>query len=349
VRPPTLDQLPSPPPGKTGWPWTEHSPPFPDRAHVGSPLPRVSVVTPSYNQGELIEETIRSVLLQGYPDLEYIIIDGASTDGTVDVIRRYQPWLTYWTSQPDRGQTDAINRGWRRATGEILAYINTDDCYLPAAIATVALEFSRRPELAMVYGTAMIVDQTGKELREWQAEPFDLKRMLLLGSIVPQPATFFAKAVVTSLGYLNETRDMIMDYELCTRIGAQFPTACIPRTLAKFRAHPQSKTVLRFETTAHELIDFVTNFSTTRVSAKDMQAIRKGALGRIHYEWAVEYLLRGHEGSKILKQLLRSIRLHPRFALRRPRLTAHLARRVVADYVKSGATRVASAGRNPKS
>jgi hypothetical protein len=334
VRCPTLEKLPPAPPGKTGWPWTEDSLQCPDTRPDGQPWPRVSVVTPSYNQGRFIEETIRSVLLQGYPDLEYLILDGGSTDDSVDIIRRYEPWLTYWVSEPDGGQTHAINKGWARATGEILAYINTDDCYLRDATSTVALEFCLDPHVAMVYGTASIVDETGRELSNWEARPFDLKTMLVSGSIVPQPATFFSKPIVTSLGYLNEKREMIMDYELCTRIGMHFPTVCLPRTLARFRTHGQSKTWLHFETTARELVDFVMSLRTDGMSGDDWNTIRDGTLSRVHYEWAMEYLARGQQGSKALKQLLTSIRLHPRFALRRPMLTAHIVKQAVLGYLR---------------
>jgi len=120
MRCPRLKDLPSPPHGKKGWPWTEETPPLPDTMPDGRPWPRISIVTPSYNQAEFIEETIRSVLLQGYPDIEYIIIDGGSTDGSVKIIKKYEPWLTYWVSEPDRGQSHAINKGMKRATGEIL-------------------------------------------------------------------------------------------------------------------------------------------------------------------------------------------------------------------------------------
>jgi glycosyltransferase involved in cell wall biosynthesis len=333
VRCPTPDRLPPAPTGKTGWPWTEGGPRCPDTTPDGRPWPRVSVVTPSYNQGRFIEETIRSVLLQGYPDLEYIIMDGGSTDDSLDIIRRYEPWLTHWISEPDRGQSHAINKGWARATGEILAYLNTDDCYSSGAMIAAASAFCQRPDLAMVYGTASIVDEAGRELSQWKACPFDLKTMLVSGSIVPQPATFFARPIVASLGYLNEQRHMIMDYELCTRIGMQFPTECLGGTLARFRAHPQSKTWLHFEATARELVDFVMSFRPERLSDDDWKRIRNGTLSRVHYEWAMAYLVRGQDGGKALKQLLTSIRLQPRFALARPMLTAHIARRGLAGYL----------------
>src|SRR6185312_15779847 len=130
VRPisrPGLDELPRSPRGKNGWPWTEptsKSEVFVQPRSIG---PRVSIVTPSYNQGQFIEETIRSVLLQGYSNLEYIVIDGGSTDNTVEIIKRYEPWLSYWVSEPDAGQTNAINKGFAVATGEIFGFINSDD------------------------------------------------------------------------------------------------------------------------------------------------------------------------------------------------------------------------------
>jgi hypothetical protein len=186
----------------------------------------------------------------------------------------------------------------------------------------------------MVYGSARIVNEAGKELSTWEACPFDLRTMLMTGSIVPQPATFFSRESVASQGYLNEQRQMIMDYELCTRIGMQLPTVCLPATLARFRAHPQSKTWLHFETTARELVDFVASLSTASVPGDDWSTIRDGTLSRVHYEWALQYVAHGQRGSKALKQLLRSIRLHPRYALKRPMLTAHIAKEALVGYWK---------------
>jgi glycosyltransferase involved in cell wall biosynthesis len=334
VRCPTIKELPAPPLGKTGWPWTEDSPQSADRGMDGSAWPRVSVITPSYNQGQFIEETIRSVLLQGYPDLEYIIIDGGSTDESLEIIRKYAPWLAYYISEPDRGQTHAINKGWERATGEILAYINTDDCYLDGAIFTAAREFCVKPDVGMVYGTAIIVNERNK-LTTWKARPFDLKMMLTVGNAVPQPAAFFSKSALQSAGYLDEEWHMIMDYEFCIRIGAQFPSVCVARTLAKFRNHPQSKSRLRFEETTHELIRFVTRFSPDQLLPHDWQQIKRTVMSRIHYELALCYVAQGHQAaSKGLQQFLESLSLNPLFAVRHPILTAHIIKRVLTGRLR---------------
>src|SRR5512140_3007798 len=135
MRCPTLSELPTSPPGKTGWPWTEESPQMTDALPDGLPWPCVSIVTPSYNQAQFIEETIRSVLLQGYPDLEYIIIDGGSMDSSVEIIRKYELWLAYWVSEKDSGQSHAINKGMKTATGEVVAWLNSDDTLTPDALA----------------------------------------------------------------------------------------------------------------------------------------------------------------------------------------------------------------------
>ena len=163
---PKLTELPAPPPDKSGWPWTEET----HRASPGVAVSnRISVVTPSYNQGEFLEETIRSVLLQGYSDLEYIVIDGGSSDQSVDIIRKYEKWLAYWVSEKDSGQTNAINKGFSRSTGEFRAYLNSDDVYLPDALSQAALSSTQQPETALLYADCELIDEnselTGSGLR----------------------------------------------------------------------------------------------------------------------------------------------------------------------------------------
>jgi glycosyltransferase involved in cell wall biosynthesis len=335
VRCPSLHELPSPPPGKTGWPWTEAAPQVPATRPDGQHWPRVSIVTPSFNQGRFVEETIRSVLLQGYPDVEYIIIDGGSTDESPGIIQRYERWLAYWVSEPDRGQADAINKGWARSTGQILAYINADDFYLSGAVAAAAAAFSEQPGSGMVYGTAMIVDESGEELRAWEAQPFDLRTMLAVGSVVPQPSVFFSSTALENVGHLNEEWQLIMDYDLCIRIGMQYPSVAIPETLTKFRNHPQSKTRLRFEDLADEVIRFGRALRTDQMSPRAWRTLQRATISRVRYELALAYIHDGRRAeSKAAKQLLQSILLYPPFALRRPLLTAHIMKRVLVGRFK---------------
>jgi glycosyltransferase involved in cell wall biosynthesis len=340
VRCPTFEELPSPPAGKTGWPWTAADPPLRDAKTDGSPWPRVSVVTPSLNQGRFLEETIRSVLLQGYPDLEYILIDGGSTDETLAIIHKYEQWLAYWVSEPDRGQAHAINKGWARSTGDILAYINADDVYLPGAITRAAAAFSVEPGAGMVYGTAIIVNEAGEELNAWTASPFDLRKMLTVGSTVPQSSVFFSSDALKDVGYLNDEWQLIMDYDLCTRIGLQYPTVCITETLSKFRNHPLSKTRLRFELMADELVQFVRALKPNDMSARAWKKLQRATISRVHYELALAYLRDGERAEpQAFTELLRSAFLYPWFVLKQPLLTAHIVRRAAAEGLRATARR----------
>jgi glycosyltransferase involved in cell wall biosynthesis len=138
---PTLDELPPPPPGKSGWPWTEISTTLAPPVVNGASQPKITIVTPSYNQGKYIEETIRSVLLQQYPNLEYIIMDGGSSDESVEIIKKYSKWISYWKSEPDKGQSDAINKGMKIGTGSIAGWINSDDMLCKDALNRFAYNF----------------------------------------------------------------------------------------------------------------------------------------------------------------------------------------------------------------
>ncbi|MBC8184622.1 glycosyltransferase [candidate division KSB1 bacterium] len=219
---PTLKQLPSPQYEKkhaesnlnADWPWTKETPQLLD----GSSLPRISIVTPSYNQGQFIEETIRSVLLQGYPNLEYIIIDGGSTDNSVELIKKYEPWLTYWTSEKDRGQSHAINKGFQRVTGEIFAWLNSDDFFLPGALQRVAAEFHAQNGLAMMAGECINVDIAGVEISRKQSNTFDPLVVLISGKPA-QPATFFHRRMLDEIGFLREDLHYPLDREYILRIG----------------------------------------------------------------------------------------------------------------------------------
>jgi glycosyltransferase involved in cell wall biosynthesis len=243
-----LRDLPEPPPGRTGWPWTVASPPVAEAMPDGSPWPRVSIVTPSYNQGQFIEETIRSVLLQGYPDLEYLIMDGGSTDNSVDIIRRYEPWLAYWVSEPDRGQSHAVNKGWQRATGDILAFLNSDDLYLSGAIFRAVEALSQKPECAMVYGDGLWVDETGRFLKLQESGPLDA-RQLLTGTCsygIPQPTAFMRREAVEAVSGLDESLHMAMDFDLWVKLALRYPLIYVSGPpWAALRFHANMKTTVR--------------------------------------------------------------------------------------------------------
>jgi len=214
MRCPTLKELPPPPPGKIGWPWTEESPPLPDTMPDGRPWPRVSIVTPSYNQGQFIEETIRSVLLQGYPDLEYIIIDGGSTDGSVDIIRKYEPWLAYWVSEPDKGQADAINKGWRKATGEFLSWLNSDDILLPNALVQAVSHLVANRDSLLVYCDQRVIDENSNMLFEIHLPDFELRDVIRSWlNPVNQPGFLMRSKVLKCVGFLDENLSFSMDFD----------------------------------------------------------------------------------------------------------------------------------------
>ena len=228
-----------------GWPWTEGTPQLPDTMPDGRPWPLISIVTPSYNQAQYLEETIRSILLQGYPNLEYIIIDGGSTDGSIDIIRRYEPWLAYWVSEPDQGQADAINKGWRRCRGEIVAWLNSDDTYEPDALRMVAQEMNSEKDHPVVYGDCNFIDETGRFLRTIHPPPLSLGSLIrywVPDSVPPQPAIFLSLRVIQDVGLLNTSLHYAMDYDLCVRAISHYRFHHIPRPLANYRYHSESKT-----------------------------------------------------------------------------------------------------------
>jgi len=243
MRCPTLSELPAPPPGKTGWPWTEESQQLPDRMPDGSPWPRVSIVTPSYQQAPFLEETIRSVLLQGYPDLEYLIIDGGSSDGSVEIIRRYEPWLTYWVSEPDEGQSEALNKGFQRATGAIVAWLNSDDWYLPGILPERVAEFVYDPTLALVYGDCHRVNEAGERINTWRTGPLTASSLLMDGPQIPQQSTFIRAAALSAVGGIDRRLHYVMDFTLWLRLSLVGALKYVPGPVANFRKHQGSKGV----------------------------------------------------------------------------------------------------------
>ncbi len=203
---------------------------------------RISVVTPSLDQAHFIEATIRSVLDQGYPALDYIIIDGGSKDGTQAILQRYSSRLR-WVSEPDRGQADAINKGFRMAEGGVLAYLNADDLYLPGTLARVADYLAAHPEAGWIYGDCRLIDEEGNTIGKLRAPAFDLNRMLLRGEYIPQPAAFWRRPAAAAVGEFDITLRYSMDYDFIIRLGRHTPGHRLDAELACFRLQPASKTI----------------------------------------------------------------------------------------------------------
>ena len=205
--------------------------------------PRISIVTPSYNQGQFLEETILSVLKQDYPNLEYIIIDGDSTDNSVDIIKKYKDQVTYWVSEEDRGQTHAINKGLRKSTGEILNWLNSDDLLKIGALNTIAEYFRKYPEAEFCFGDFSVIDKKGREIFSRKSAPYSFHSLLYGRQLSIQPSVFFRRCILEKIGYLDETLSFCMDQEFWIRAaveGSKFYQT--KKTLAKARFHGDTKT-----------------------------------------------------------------------------------------------------------
>lgn len=197
--------------------------------------PRVSIITPSYNQGQFLEHTIRSVLSQEYPDIEYIVIDGGSTDDSLDIIKRYSDKITYWTSRKDNGQVEAINEGFKRATGEYVAWLNSDDLYLPGCIQTAVLALQANPQAAMVFGNVEVVNERGKRLGMFRPVSYRFEDFLTYKIIIPQQAAFFRRNILDEIGALNPGLHFALDHEFFLRIGERYPIVGISDVIAQYR------------------------------------------------------------------------------------------------------------------
>jgi glycosyltransferase involved in cell wall biosynthesis len=243
---------------KQGWPWTEGSQSVSILETAKTEWPRLTIVTPSYNQGRFIEETIRSVLLQNYPNLEYIIIDGGSNDGTLEIIKKYEPWIAYWVSEPDKGQSDAINKGFQKATGLYGNWINSDDLLEKDALWSIVQKIDLKEEKAVFLGDYKEIEYSGELKRNSRSEIRKLEELVDIeghwrnskSSPIGQQSTFFPVKLFKDVGMLNTDNHFSMDYELWGRFliaGAVFVP--VHKTLGAFRVYDGQKISDRHITT----------------------------------------------------------------------------------------------------
>ena len=205
-------------------------------------LPLVTIVTPSYNQGHFLEETIQSVLGQSYPNIEYIIIDGGSTDQSIEIIKKYESRISYWVSETDQGQTDAINKGFRMGKGDLVGWINSDDFLEPTAVEQIVSSYQSHPDSVLFHGKLRVVDANGQVI-----EVRDPRRKITFNGLlnglerVSQPGSFYSRSAIEGVGFLDPGFQMVMDFDLWIKLLGRGPATCLPGILANYRLHGETK------------------------------------------------------------------------------------------------------------
>jgi len=243
---------------------------------------KITIVIPSYNQGDYIGRTIDSILDQGYPDLELLVMDGGSDDESIRILKSYGDRIT-WQSAPDRGQTQAVNKGWKIATGQILGWVNSDDLLLPGALDTVAGYFDTHPETNWLYGNCRYIDAAGQTLGDYPVKPYDYELLVKdLQNYIPQPAVFIRRSVFEVIGLLNEDLHYVMDLDYWLRIGLKFPAMYINTPLACLRLHRDAKSVSSYNKFSTELVSTVDAFFARMDLPESIQHLKLTSLSRAY-------------------------------------------------------------------
>lgn len=273
----------------------------------------ISIITPSYNQAAFLESTIRSVLAQDHGEVEYLVVDGGSTDGSVEIIRRYEHRLAWWVSERDSGQAEAINKGLARARGEVVAWLNSDDIYLPGALAGTAAAFAADPTLGLVFGDALTIDAAGQPLNTLAFGDLGLAELARF-RIICQPAVFMRRAVLERAGYLDRSYHYMLDHHLWLRLARLAPIRHLPCLWAAARYHTGAKNVSQapgFGREALRVLDWLrSDPAWAEVWARDRRRIEAGA-----YRLNARYLLDGGQPTPALRSYGRALRRDPGFTL----------------------------------
>ena len=275
----------------------------------------VSIITSSYNQAAYLRQTLSSVLTQDYPHLEYLVVDGASNDGSVDIIRQHADKLAWWVSEKDSGQAEAINKGLSRAKGEILAWLNSDDYYLPGAVSGAVKAFQENLDVVLVYGNMLAVDEYGKTINVLKYRQLTLKDLLCF-QIIGQPAVFFRREAIERAGPLDITYHYFLDHHLWLRIALQGSILHINETWAAARYHAEAKNIanpIEFSREAFRILNWV---KTQPGLAEAVTSVERHARASA-YRVDARYQLDGGQEWKSLASWFRALFIHPPTALAR--------------------------------
>ena len=275
----------------------------------------VSIITPSFNQAAYLEQTILSVLDQDYSRIEYIVVDGASTDSSVDIIRKYSNRLVYWISEKDNGQADAINKGFARGTGEVIAWLNSDDYYLAGAISAAVKTFDENPEVVLVYGNMLAVDGHGKTINTLNYKQLTLEDLLCF-RIIGQPAVFMRRSAFQTAGGLDPAYHFMLDHHLWIRLAQLGRILHVPQTWAAARYHADAKNraqAAEFGRDAFRILDAVTQDKTL---APRLARVKRRARASA-YRVDARYLLDGGQSFSALSAWIQALVIHPPTAMAR--------------------------------
>jgi GT2 family glycosyltransferase len=278
-------------------------------------FPLVSIVTPSFHQARYLEQTLRSVLEQDYPRIEYLVIDGASKDGSVDIIRKYENKLAYWVSEKDSGQGEAINKGLSRATGEIIAWINSDDYYLPGAVSAAVKVFEQNPDVVLIYGDMLAVDENGRTTNLMKYGQLSLADLLCF-QIIGQPSVFFRKDALQKAGMLDTTFHFLLDHHLWIRIAQQGKILHVPQVWSAARYHAEAKNrakAAEFGQEAFRILDWAKKQPGLVETISSVERRARASANRVD----ARYLLDGGQPWSASKAWMRALFIHPPTALKR--------------------------------
>ncbi len=271
--------------------------------------PLVSIITPSYNQVRYLEDTIQSVIQQDYQNLEYIIVDGGSTDGSPDVIERYQDKLAWWVSEKDQGQADAINKGFRKATGEVIAWLNSDDLYLPGVISAAVELFQKNPDAGVIYGDAVSADADGRLLNELRFRNCGTRDFLQF-NIICQPAVFMKRSIVEKVGYLDPTYHFFLDHQLWIRLSRETKFVHHPKIWAVSRYHQDAKNVTMATASGAEVIRIM-DWAEKQPDLAEIIGNNHNQVWAGAYQIIARYLLDGGKPGEAFRTYFKAARTWP--------------------------------------